>query len=434
MAFKYKPFYKRLIIILLIPFFNTTVNAQTLPAADTVTLSLPAVEKIFLDSNLLLLAGHYNVDASRALVQQARLWDNPTINTDFAVAADGHFFPYGKNVDGVTGGQYFIQVQQLIKTAGKRGKLIALAGTNTKISDLELQDVLRNLRSQLRQDYYTLVQQFGIKQLYQSQYTQLNVLLNGMQAQLNAGNLSRKEYLRIQALVISLQQDMADVDRSVADIQADIKTLLHYNNNIFIKPADAANEAAVNVMGDVQAYIDSALHNNPYYLLQQTQTLYQQQNLVYQKALRTPDITLGPNFDRNSNFAPNYVGLGISLPLPFINKNQGNIKSAEFNIKQQQAVTQNAETELRNNIITAYSKLVLTIQQNSAAQKSFYTNYGDMYANVLQSYQQKQISLLEFLDFFDTYKDARLRQLQQQLNLQLSKDELNYQAGTTIVQ
>ena len=420
-------------MVLLISLYTATLNAQT-QAADTTTLSLPAMEKIFIDSNFLLLAGHYNVDAGKALIQQAKLWDNPVVTSDFAVAADGHFLPYGKNVDGVTSGQYFIQVQQLIKTAGKRGKLINIATTNTKISELQLQDVLRNLRNQLHADYYNLIQQLAIKNIYASQAAQLNVLLNGMQAQLNAGNIARKDYLRIQALVISLQQDMTDIDRTVADIQADLKTLLRTNGNTFIKPADVSNDVQLNIANNLQAYIDSALHNNPNYLLQQTQTVYQQQNLAYQKALRSPDITLGPNFDRNSNFAPNYIGLGISLPIPLLNKNQGNIKSAEFNIKHQQAVTQNAETELRSNVTTAYNKLMLTLKQNNATQKEFYTNYQDMYNNVLQSYRQKQISLLDFLDFFDTYKDSQLRLLQQQLNLQLSKEEVNYQAGINIIQ
>jgi cobalt-zinc-cadmium efflux system outer membrane protein len=164
-------------------------------------------------------------------------------------------------------------------------------------------------------------------------------------------------------------------------------------------------------------------------LLQQTQTLYQQQNLTYQKALRAPDITLGPNFDRNSNFAPNYIGMGISLPLPVLNKNQGNIKSAEFNIKQQQAITENATTGLINNVNASYKKLLLTIEQNNSTQADFYSKYEGIYNNMLQSYRDRQISLLEFLDFFNDYTSSRQRFLQQQLDLQLAKEELQYNVG-----
>ncbi len=399
---------------------------------DTIRISLPDMEKRFLDSNLLLLASHYNIDAQKALIQQAKLWDNPVLNTDQVIAANGKFFPYGKFADGSYSGQYYVQVQQLIKTAGKRNKLINLATTNARLSELQLQDVVRNLRYQLRTDYYTIIQQLGNRTIYEGQLLQLNKLLSGMQSQLSVGNIAQKDYLRIQALVIALQQDITDLDKSIADNEADLKTLLQLKNDSFIKPVSML-DADVVIAATVDVLAETAKQNNPYYQLQQTQTVFQQQNLAYQKALRVPDLTLGPNFDRNSNFAPNYVGLGISLPLPILNKNQGNIKSAAFSVKQQQSIASNAETELRNNISNAYTKLLLTIQQNSSLQKEFYTKYQLMYENILKSYQQRQISLLEFLDFFNDFTGSRQRLLQQKLNLQLAKEELNFHAGTDII-
>ena len=180
-----------------------TVFAQQ--KQDTLTLSLQQSEKIFTDSNLLLLAQHYNVDAQKALVDQAKVWQNPTLNTDIGIAANGKFVKYKKNTDGSYNGQYYIQIQQLILTAKKRGKLIDLANTNTRLSELQLQDVLRNLRYQLHQDYYTIQQQLALLGIYNDKALQLSKLLNGMKAQLNAGNIARKDYVRIQALVISLQ-------------------------------------------------------------------------------------------------------------------------------------------------------------------------------------------------------------------------------------
>ncbi len=400
--------------------------------ADTLRLGLQDMEKRFLDSNLVLLAGHYNVDAQKALIQQARLWDNPVLNTDQVIAANGKFFPYGKNADGSYSGQYYIQIQQLIKTAGKRSKLIDLATTNTKLSELQLQDVLRNLRYQLRIDYYTIIQQLDTRAIYIEQLAQLNKLLIGMNAQLNAGNIAQKDYLRIQALVISLEQDMTELNKSIADTQADLKTILQIKDNNFIKPLPAA-DGATTALVDTEILFETGKKNNPAYLLQQTQTLFQQQNLSYQKALRVPDITLGPNFDRNSSFAPNYVGLGISLPLPLLNKNQGNIKSAEFGVKQQQTLVLSAETELRNNISNAYYKWLLSVKQNSTVQTTFYSKYQEMYQNILTSYQQRQINLLEFLDFFNDYTQSQQRLVQQHLGLQLAKEELNYHTGTDII-
>jgi cobalt-zinc-cadmium efflux system outer membrane protein len=410
---------------------NSKTFAQT-SYYDTLRLSLPSMEKIFLDSNLTLLAGHYGVDAQKALIQQAKVWDNPMLNTDQVIAANGKFFPYGKNSDGTYSGQYYIQVQQLIKTAGKRGKLVTLATTNVKLSELQLQDVLRNLRFQLRSDFYTIQQQLGTKWIYETQEIQLKKLLTGLDAQLSAGNIAQKEYLRIQALLISLEQDITQLNKDLEDNQRDLKVLLQIKNSGFIKPIDNATSNTLNLI-NAEIIFDTARKSNPNYLLQQTQIVYQQQNLSFQKSLRTPDLTVSPNFDRNSNFAPNYFGLGISLPLPIINNNKGNIKSAEFSIKQQQTITAGAETELWNNINTSYHKLIMTMKQNSNSQKEFYQKYEAMYENVLLSYQKKQISFLEFLDFFNDYTISQQRLLQQQLNFQLAKEELNYHTGVDLL-
>ena len=410
-------------LIFFILLINQTFAQQK---QDTLYLNLQQAERLFIDSNFILLAQHYNVDAQKALVEQAKVWQNPTLNTDFGIAANGKFVNFRKNSDGNFNGQYYIQIQQLILTAKKRGKLIDLANTNAHLSELQLQDVLRNLHYQLKQDYYSILQQLALLSIYNDQAIQLDKLLKGMKAQLDAGNIAQKDYVRIQALVISLQQDRTELYKSLADNESDLKTLLQIKDvNIFIKPVDAL-KVDVAMPDNLESLINTALRSNPNYLLQQSQTTYQQQTLSYQKALQTPDITLGPNFDRNSNFAPNYVGLGVSVPLPVFNKNKGNIKSAEANIKQQQAITQNAETELRNNISNAYKKLVLSIQLNNTTQKDFYSNYTTIYNNMLDSYKQRQINLLEFLDFYNDYTDSQKKLLDQQLNLQLSTAELQY--------
>jgi len=420
----------RVIVVLVMVTYTCSLKSQTI--ADTLSLDIQKLEKRFIDSNFLLLAAHFNVDAQKALIEQAKVWQNPTINTDFMMGADGKFFNYGKYDDGKGGhffGQYYVQVQQLIMTAGKRGKLINMATTNAKLSELQMQDVMRNLRYQLHQDYYNLSQQLTLLQLYNEQEFQLDRLLSGMKAQLGVGNIAQKDLVRIQALSIALQQDKTDLEKSIADTQNDLKTLLQIKDTrTFIKPT--GDSSATNLPQDgLDKLINQALQSNPNYILQQTTTTYQQQNLAYQKSLRNPDVTLGPNFDRNSNFAPNYVGLGVSLPLPVFNKNQGNIKSAQYTIKQQQAVTRNAETELVNNVSNAYEKLVLTVKQNSSSQQSFYNQYEVIYNNMLDSYRKREINLLEFLDFYNDYNSSQQRLLQQKLNLHLAEEELNYQIG-----
>jgi cobalt-zinc-cadmium efflux system outer membrane protein len=419
---------RRLLMLTISMVIAMGLRAQT----DTVTYSLNDIDKRFLDSNLNLLAAHYNVDANRALIDQAKLWQNPYLATDQNIYADDHFFQHGKDIYGNPTGQFFVQLQQLIQTAGKRGKQINLATTNAHLSELQLQDLLRNLRYQLHQDYYTIAQLLAIRNTLTAQASRLDNLERAMQLQLQAGNVAQKDYLRIQALVISLQQDITENNKDIVAAEQDMKMLLQVNNNVFIKPADVLQND-VTPPADVNALVDTAKAVNANYLLQLSQQTYAVQNLSYQKALRTPDITVAPSYDQNSNYAPHYVGLGVSLPLPLWNRNQGNIKSAEFSIKQQQTEVAATATQLRSNITSAYQRLLLTYQQNNATQKAFYSNYQKLYNNMLQSYQQRQISLLELLDFIGSYQESQTRLLQQQLNLQLAKEELNYEVGTDVI-
>src|SRR4249920_3126053 len=97
------------LLLQLVP-HHVTAQPKT---ADTVTISLQGAEKIFLEKNLALIAQQYNVDISKALVQQARYWDNPVLNTDQNIY-DGKFFRHNSDY-----GQIFIQIQQVIRTAGK---------------------------------------------------------------------------------------------------------------------------------------------------------------------------------------------------------------------------------------------------------------------------------------------------------------------------
>jgi len=53
--------------------------------------------------------------------------------------------------------------------------------------------------------------------------------------------------------------------------------------------------------------------------------------------------------------------------------------------------------------------------------------------NMVQSYQQRQVSLLEFIDFFDAYKDAMSNLIQQQSNLRNAAEELNFKVGAAVL-
>src|SRR5882757_5258674 len=91
-----------LFVTLWLTVFSFTANCQT----DTLRINFKEAENLFLKSNLSLLAQKYNVEATKALVDQAKYWDNPTLSTDQNIH-DGN----GKFFDHSTGnGQVYAQL------------------------------------------------------------------------------------------------------------------------------------------------------------------------------------------------------------------------------------------------------------------------------------------------------------------------------------
>ncbi len=404
-------------------FITGTAGAQS---PDSVQTTLQQAEKLFLQNNLLLLAQQYNVDISKAYVQQAKYWDNPVLNTDQNIY-DGRFFRHNKDF-----GQVYVQLQQVIKTAGKRNKLIQLANDDVLNAEQQFNDLMRNLRFVLRNDFNTLNQQFQTLRIYNTEIASLQKLDAGMDAQLQAGNISQKDNIRIKALLFSLRSDAADLQRQITDTEKEFGTLLQVRGDtVFVPQSDEITTVTIPLR--LAALLDTAKNNRPDVQLAQTNLLSQQHNLNYQKALAVPDVTVGVEYDQRSSYINNFWGLGVSLPIPLLNKNKGNIKAARFSIKQAGVQVQQIQNTVQQDVIAAYNKLLTVQKLQQSVPPDFMTRYNQLMKNMVQSYQERQIGLLEFIDFFDAYKEAATKQLQQQTNLRNAAEELNYSTGTTII-
>ncbi|MGH2647125.1 MAG: TolC family protein, partial [Ginsengibacter sp.] len=349
-------------VALLMPAFHSF-------ATDTLRISVADGEKLFLQNNLYLLAAKYNIDANRALIRQAKLWDNPEVSTDQNIYdRQGGFFKHDQ-----TTGQVYVQVMQLIKTAGKRNKAARLALDNTNITTAQFDDLARTLRYTLVADFYEIEHQLKIKQVYSTEINELQTLVTGMDAELKAGNISVKDNIRIKALLFSLQNELINVDAQLIPLQSEVKLLLRNNDSSFILPVfnyylpDLINKE----IPSKEELIQIAEANRPDIKIAHLQVEYSNDNLIYQKALAKADISLGTEYDQRSSYAPDYVGLAISFPLNILNRNQGNIASAQYTIKQQQAVYDGQVSTIENDISAALAKVKFYQNINNLQQLSF---------------------------------------------------------------
>jgi cobalt-zinc-cadmium efflux system outer membrane protein len=409
----------------------TTNVAIAQSSSDTITTTIPQAENIFLQKNLQLLAAQYNIDATQALIEQAKLWDNPIVNTDQNIYdSQGGFFKHS-----VGFGTFYVQVQQLIKTAGKRSKLAQLAADNTVLAKAQFNDIMRTLRFTLVSDLLKVNALLKQIHVYDTEIEEVGNLVKGMDAELNAGNISLKDFTRLKALLFGLQSQVADIQGQLLPVQQEIKLLLQSQDSAFIKPNVAYRFGELTTMGlpSQQALIDTAKVVRPDAAINQTLLDFNGHNLAYQKALAKPDVQLGLSYDQRSSYAPNYVGLQVGLPIPILNRNQGNIKSAQIQIKQQEAVVAQTTDRIANEVTAAIKKVRFYQQLNNKQQLDFSNQYDFLFGNMVKSFKDRQVNLLEFIDFIDDYKDTKLKLLDQHNSLVNAFAELNFTVNKTIV-
>lgn len=399
---------------------------------DTLTLTINQADSIFLRKNLTLLANEYNVDVSKALVQQARVWDNPVLNTDQNIY-DGKFFRH-KTENGLQYGQVYIQVQQLIRTAGKIKKLTRLAEDNVLNAEAQFNEVMRNLKFLLTTNLNNLAQLQNVASIYQAELQSLETLVKGMDEMLKMGDISLKENTRIKALLFSIQNDYADNLRQQIDLQKEIGLLLQSGDTVWIV-ANVGQSLTIQQLNDfsLAAIQDSALRYRPDMALTKNISLFQQHNIAYQKALAKPDYSIGVEYDKLNSYVPNYYGLAVSLPLPLFNRNKGNIAAAEFAFKQSEVVVQQVQNQVTKEVSGAWQKLKNTTALINNDNNLLRNSYDELMKNMISSYRERQVGLIEFIDFLATYKETRIKQWQLVTAQRNAAAELNYVINQNVI-
>jgi cobalt-zinc-cadmium efflux system outer membrane protein len=242
-----------------------------------------------------------------------------------------------------------------------------------------------------------------------------------------------KDDLRLKALKYSLQSDYLENNKQLADVQAELKMLLHSDVKHFILPEINISMVANDSLPAMADLINMAMENRPDYKVAKVNFVAANHNLALQKSTAVPELTVGLEYDKQSNFNPNYYGLALGLPIPIVDHNQGNIKAAKIGISQQQLVVDATDEKLRSEVFNALNKLYMARDLMTPTRAEFNVSYDDLFSNMVKSYKQRQIGLLEFIDYFDAYKDVKLKSIQQNYNYLKAKEELNYVVGQDIL-
>ncbi|MFD2970090.1 TolC family protein [Sphingobacterium bambusae] len=410
--------------------YTIVLTLCTFLVCQSQTYDLQQLEASFLQNNYALLAQKFEIGRAEAEIVQEKLWPNPTLAiSEVNLWANGTtetlprlFGSYGR------GQQVSVELEQLIETAGKRSKRVAIKQIEHRSSVYAFEELVRELKKELRQTYYqlsSLSQERKQLAAIVDLFTQLNEQY-GRQAALQ--NVSKVDYYRVQSELITQRKELANLDDDVAAYLETLRVLTKIDGISLAQLALVSddNTALKAVPTDMLAM---ALDQNIGLKRQNLQVEQAGKQWQLEKAQRKPDLTLQLGYDRGGNIMQDFIGLGLSLDLPVFNRNKGNIKAAKFQLDKEEASQQALKWALENAVVRLEGQLQRYQQALSAWPVEAAQEQEDILNRYKKHLQSGQVTLIEFIDFTQASRDAHKAYLDTWENYNITYEELQYLVG-----
>lgn len=414
-------------IVLGMVFFSTFLKPAFSLSTDTISISLEQAEARFLKENLSLLAARFQIDMAHAQVIQSKIIPNPSVYIEQNI----YNFSNKKYFDMSASGESILQVQQLVSLAGKRNKQIQLSKVNQSMAEAQLFDLLRTLKLQLHTTFYDLYYRLQLNQRIQYQIDQLQRIVAAQRNQFDKGNTSLKEVVRLEAGLLDLQNDWQMRRSEILSLESDLKMMLGWNSvAVFVLPIMNEKPYAALPTLSISSLLDTAYSHRSDLQLAQEQIHYSESNLRLQKATGVPDMRLGYTYDKNGNFIPNYHAVSLGFDLPIFNRNQGNIQMARIGVRQSETLYTIKKQQVGQEIIEAYQNLLYADSLIKVLDAGYTERFEKVMQGMTENYIRKNIGLVEYLDYYDSYKTALQQVYQARYNRLLRIEEINFTTGT----
>lgn len=416
--------------ICLFGFFSLAQFSAQKP--DTIKITRAEAETAFIAKNLDLIAQRIEISQAEAQVVQAKLWPNPTLGISevnlWKNSSAEDMPPLFRNWGQTS--QIAAQIEQVIQTAGKRRKNIELQKIEVDAKKYELQESLRELKKELRNDLTELLFQQELKKMYQQQIVSIQKLTKAYKNQYQQSNISKAEYMRLKAQEVDFTKKIIDVNQDIEDLQENVRALLLIPSSEFVVISDPLTRPEKYLLEqDLPIWMNKAQQNRPDILLAKNGESSAKKNLELQNAMKTPDLTFSMNYDRGGNIMRDFIGVGVSFDLPIFDRNKGNIQDAKLEIEKKQIETKRNVLKSENEIVTAYKNYKHAENLYHNLDADFESSLDSLLVNYEKNFRERNLNMLEYLDFVDAYINNKINFLETKKELNQYLENLQYAIG-----
>ncbi|HDS1765795.1 TolC family protein [Pseudomonas putida] len=297
-----------------------------------------------------------------------------------------------------------VTLSQPLELGGKRGARLAVAGAGQAIAQLDLERQRNALRADVVQAFHAALRAQTALELAQQSQALTERGLRVVQGRVTAGQSSPVEATRAQ---VQLAQAQTEVRRAKTQRSVAYQALARLTGSPM---ASFERLQAANLSPGIAPGADTLLEQveqTVEWRLAAAQVERGDASLGAEKAQRFPNLTvsLGSQYSREDRERVNVVGL--SMPLPLFDRNQGNVLAAARRADQARDLRNAVELRLRSETRSAISQWETAMQDVEAYDRTILPAAQQAVDTATRGFEMGKFAFLDVLDAQRTLIEAR---------------------------
>ena len=394
-------------LLIVVSLFVCQVQAQdaALPADSEPNgiLSLGDVFALTLVRNPELSAYSYEARAKEAEAFQSSLLPNPELGV-----RTEEFGGTGE-IRGFDGAETTVEVSQLIELADKKAKHTHAAQVDKELADWDYKAK--------RLDVFTEAAKAFIEVLAAQERAALAQQLNKLAAEVKyavgqrviAGKVSPLEETKADMSVAASQIELDKSKRSLDIARTKLAAFWGSSKPMFAGIKGDIFE--IRPHGTFEEFSAQAA-NNPDIARWKSELNQRRAIVALEKSKSVPDVTVSAGTKYLAGPDDTAFVVGVSIPLPLFNRNQGNISAARAQLNKTRELARQAEVALQSQLVDAYKSMLSAYEQAVNLKEKIIPASQQVFDAVQEGYCYGKFGYIDLLDAQRTFFGAKQQYLE----------------------
>lgn len=405
-----------------------TSPVQTAVSTNTQTndvLTLEAATDQFLQRNLSLEAARLEIGVAEAERIAARFRPRPGLTVSAENLRISGETPFSRLYEaGAT-------VSQSFELGNRRGLSREVADRTVAVAEAQLTNVLRGRLFELKRAYYEAMLARAVLAIEQESQTNFAELVRFNTVRFNEGYIAEVELIKVRLEKIKFNSSVANAALRVR--QANVRLLELLGESDYTRAANLEFAGRLEFRStslDLGALRASALANRPEVKVAEAQGSLFESISRLERSRAKGEITPFVGYTRVG--VDNTARVGVTVPLPFGNRNQGGIARAEAEQGVAAANLRLARNRALAEVETAYQAYETAREQVQAYEMGILRQADESRDITLAAYREGAAELIALLDAQRTRAEVRANYLRALFDYQTSIFQLEFATGTEI--